>query len=123
MSKIKANDIDKQIGQRIQNRRKEKGITAEQLSEKIKVSQQQLSRYERASNKIPLSHLIEISKILDTPISWFLMDLDQENNNTDDEVIKFKSKELKDKFDFIWDLLCYEEKKALVSLMELIRKK
>ncbi|MBD2782657.1 helix-turn-helix domain-containing protein [Xenorhabdus szentirmaii] len=62
------------VGQRIQAKRKELGMTATALAKKIGISQQQLSRYERGTNRINLTHLVDISKLLNTDISWFFQD-------------------------------------------------
>jgi transcriptional regulator with XRE-family HTH domain len=72
MAKLTSDTADKKVGQRIQMRRKELGMTAQQLSEQVDISQQQLSRYERGTNKINVSHLVNIAAGLNTPISWFL---------------------------------------------------
>lgn len=74
MSKLSVTEIDRFIGKRIQQRRKELGITASALSERIGIAQQQLSRYERGDNKINVSHLVEIAVALDTAIGWFFID-------------------------------------------------
>ena len=74
MAQLLAAATDKLIGQRIQQKRKEFGYSAEKLSESINLSQQQLSRYERGTNKINVSHLVSIANFLDTPISWFFLD-------------------------------------------------
>jgi transcriptional regulator with XRE-family HTH domain len=60
MPKITVSDADKHVGRRIQIRRRELGLTALVLSERVGMSQQQLSRYERGQNKISLSHLVNI---------------------------------------------------------------
>ncbi|BET95643.1 MULTISPECIES: helix-turn-helix domain-containing protein [Xenorhabdus] len=62
------------VGKRIQMKRKEIGVTAAELADKIGVSHQQLSRYERGTNKISLEHLVAISIALETPANWFLED-------------------------------------------------
>jgi len=51
MAKLTSETTDKLVGQRIQKRRKELGMTALQLAEYADISQQQLSRYERGTNK------------------------------------------------------------------------
>lgn len=81
MSKLSVTEIDKFIGKRIQQRRKELGITASALSEQIGIAQQQLSRYERGDNKINVSHLVEIAVALDTAIGWFFIDCLSEKKN------------------------------------------
>ncbi|CDL81392.1 helix-turn-helix domain-containing protein [Xenorhabdus szentirmaii] len=62
------------VGKRIQKKRKEIGVTAAELADRIGVSHQQLSRYERGSSKISLEHLVSISIALKTPANWFLED-------------------------------------------------
>lgn len=74
MAQLLATNIDKLIGQRIQQRRRELGYTAEKLSECVDISQPQLSRYERGTNKINMSHLVAIATFLKTPISYFFAD-------------------------------------------------
>ncbi|MBD2812423.1 helix-turn-helix transcriptional regulator [Xenorhabdus sp. Vera] len=64
-------DANLLVGERIQTKRKELGITATALAKQIGISQQQLSRYERGTNRINIVHLVDIAEILDTPISWF----------------------------------------------------
>lgn len=74
MVQLVSSEIDKLIGKRIQLKRREKGYSAEKLSEYVGLSQQQLSRYERGTNKINVTHLVNIALFLNTPISWFFAD-------------------------------------------------
>lgn len=46
--------------------RKEKGITGSELAQKINISQQQMSRYERGVNKFSVDMLFNITANLDT---------------------------------------------------------
>ena len=57
MSKLSVTETDRLIGKRIQQKRKELGLSASVLSEQIGIAQQQLSRYERGENKINVAHL------------------------------------------------------------------
>ncbi|OOF52645.1 helix-turn-helix domain-containing protein [Rodentibacter trehalosifermentans] len=74
MAKFVPSKIDQLVGQRIQRKRKELGLTAEKLSEYVDISQPQLSRYERGTNKINLTHLVAIATFLKTPMSYFFAD-------------------------------------------------
>ncbi|MBC8944205.1 MULTISPECIES: helix-turn-helix domain-containing protein [Xenorhabdus] len=76
-------DANMLIGKRIYIKRKELGITATALAKQIGISQQQLSRYERGTNRINVTHLVAISKKLETRISWFFEDCFEENNKED----------------------------------------
>ncbi|MBK5143423.1 helix-turn-helix transcriptional regulator [Budviciaceae bacterium BWR-B9] len=119
MSKLTVTEADKLIGKRIQQRRKEKKLTAASLSEKIGVSQQQLSRYERGTNKINVTHLIDIAAYLDTPISWFFISHDVENKQESEKVYQsVKTEELKAQLDLLWTKLSSEQQSAFIVLLD-----
>lgn len=69
--KINVNEL---VGNRIKTRRKELGYSGKKMAEKLGVSQQQYSRYERGLNKLDLSYLVIIANYLETPIYWFFED-------------------------------------------------
>ena len=71
-------DIHSIIGIKIKNRRKELGLSGADLANKLKLSQQQISRYENGVNKIPINHLIDIADVLKCPIEWFFKDYKNE---------------------------------------------
>lgn len=124
MSKQSVTNIDRLIGKRIQLRRKELGLTASVLSEKIGIAQQQLSRYERGDNKINVSHLVEIATVLKTSISWFFLDCISEetittNNYTfipvmEDEIIK--------RLNFHLEHLTVDERRGLLIFLDSLAK-
>ena len=60
------------IGERLKKARLSKGLTQEQLSEKLDVSVAFLSRAERGKVKINLTRITEICDILDVSISTIL---------------------------------------------------
>ncbi|MBH5329690.1 helix-turn-helix transcriptional regulator [Eikenella sp. S3360] len=109
MAQLTASAFDAAVGQRIQLRRKEHKMSAEVLSEKIGISQQQLSRYERGENKINLSHLIQIAEILDTPLNWFFIGCCGKPKNND---------ELKARLDFHWQQFNDQQKQAVVFFLD-----
>ena len=61
----------KTIGKNIFHCRKDKKISQAELSERLKISRQQLFSYEKAKNRISASRLFEAAKILNKPISFF----------------------------------------------------
>ncbi|ENZ0172944.1 helix-turn-helix domain-containing protein [Providencia rettgeri] len=77
------------LGLTIRRLRKERGYTALELANKINVSQQQISRYERGINRINVDVIAEISFALDIPFEIFFkhaiaevkFNLIRENNN------------------------------------------
>jgi len=74
MAKPLANDIDRQLGLRLKKLRQQEGISAATLAEAIGSTQQQISRYENAQNKISASQLYLLAYHLAVPISWFFLD-------------------------------------------------
>lgn len=126
MAKTPVSDIDKKVGKRVQQCRKEKGLTVVQLSEKIELPAQTISRYERGENKINLEHLTLIATGLQTPISWFLIDEEQTyTTETSNKVAEKKeayfysnSKDLEIRLLQRWELLTTEQKRALIILLD-----
>ncbi|OKP00171.1 helix-turn-helix domain-containing protein [Xenorhabdus eapokensis] len=97
------------VGQRIQSRRKELGVTATDLAKRIGTTQQQLSRYERGTNRINITHLVAISIELETPISWFFMDCFEHVSKEDTE--------LKKCFEQIWPRLSHKQHRTLILFL------
>lgn len=122
MSKQTVTDADKSIGQRIQKRRRELDISAAQLSELLALSQQQLSRYERGTNKINISHLINIASILDVPIAWFFLDckadIPSKVMSDGSHYVSQLDIELKQRFEQQWAMFTLDQKRAVVSMFD-----
>ncbi|PJG82846.1 helix-turn-helix domain-containing protein [Caviibacterium pharyngocola] len=108
MAQLAPESFDKLIGKRIQKKRLEWGLSADKLSEYIGISQQQLSRYERGTNKINVSHLISIAAYLETPIEWFFEDC-LSTKATDKELDKY------------WNELNLIQKQTLVSFLQAVK--
>ncbi|MFA9489504.1 MULTISPECIES: helix-turn-helix domain-containing protein [unclassified Mannheimia] len=109
MAKFVPTDIDRLIGQRIQQKRREMGYSAERLSEYVDISQPQLSRYERGANKINVAHLVAIATFLKTPISYFFEDCMSFDWNGDE-------------LDRYWQELTQSQKALLVELLKELKK-
>ncbi|MBP3415385.1 MAG: helix-turn-helix transcriptional regulator [Clostridia bacterium] len=62
----------KEIGKRIQIRRKQQGYTQEQLAEMMNVSIQMVSNLERGNKAIRIDNLINLSQILDISTDYIL---------------------------------------------------
>lgn len=81
-------DVNALVGKRIKMKRKELGYTGRQLAERLGISQQQFSRYERGLNKIDLGYLVSLAIYLNTPIYWFFedcFDIDDDAENAEDK--------------------------------------
>ena len=62
-----------EIGKRIQGRRKQMGLTQEQLADKMDVSIQMVSNLERGNKSIRIENLIKLSEILNISTDYILM--------------------------------------------------
>lgn len=115
MAQLPPAQADEIIGKRIQMRRKEMGLTAEQLSEKIGISNQQLLRYERGDNKININinHLMLIARALDTPLNWFFLDCCIKTKDSSHD-------ELKARYDYHWQQLNAAQRAAIVHFLDLM---
>lgn len=74
MAKPLVDDLDRHIGQRLKKLRQREGISAQALADAIESTQQQVSRYENAHNKLSAAQLYRIATALGVPISWFFQD-------------------------------------------------
>jgi transcriptional regulator with XRE-family HTH domain len=63
--------LDTHIGQRIRMRRLLLNITLCEIASQIKVSYQQIQKYEKGINRVSASLLYELSKILNINIEYF----------------------------------------------------
>lgn len=64
--------IEKQIGSKIRDRRKELKLTQEDIAKALGVTSQQVHKYEKGIDRIPASSLNRIAKILYAPVTFFL---------------------------------------------------
>lgn len=124
MSRFVAVEVDVAIGRKIQQRRKELGLTAENLAEQIGVSQQQFSRYERGATKINVAHLVNIAVILDTPISWFFADSKADNLtfSSQETYVPLRNDALKSRLDYHWAKLSNEQRRNLINFLDVMNK-
>ncbi len=60
------------IGGNISSLRKEKGLTQEQLAEKLDVTFQAISSWERDEYKPEIEKIFKLSEILEVPVTWIL---------------------------------------------------
>ena len=91
--------MEKTLGQKIREYRLKRGMTQEELAEKLLSSKSTISEYENNKIDIKISILREIAKVLGTPLSHLLS---EEDDDIDDEVMQMamalnqiKSKELR----------------------------
>lgn len=71
------NPIDIHVGNRIRLRRTLLGLSQEKLASLLGLTFQQVQKYEKGMNRVGASRLWDISKVLETPISFFYEDMDK----------------------------------------------
>jgi len=74
MAKPLVDDLDRHIGQRLKKLRQREGVSAQALADAIESTQQQVSRYENAHNKLSAAQLYRIASALGVPVSWFFQE-------------------------------------------------
>src|SRR5882672_11758171 len=71
MAKKLPNPIDKHVGSRLRMRRKMLGMSQEKLGEALKITFQQVQKYEKGTNRVSASRLQHMSHILQVPVPFF----------------------------------------------------
>ncbi len=71
------NPIDIHIGKRIYQRRRLLNMSQEELAKHLRLTFQQIQKYEKGDNRVSGSRLWMISRILQVPIDYFFANMDQ----------------------------------------------
>jgi transcriptional regulator with XRE-family HTH domain len=69
--------LDVALGGRIRLRRRELGMSQDQLARRIGITFQQVQKYEHGTNRVSFSRLVEIAEALKCSVSDIMGDLDQ----------------------------------------------
>ena len=72
------NPVDVHVGRRIRLRRTLLGMSQEKLGTAVKLTFQQIQKYESGANRVGSSRLYEISQILDVPVAFFFEEMSPE---------------------------------------------
>ncbi len=65
-------EVDAEVGRRIRALRRAKGISQEVLAKGVGLTFQQVQKYERGSNRVSASKLVQIARVLGVPASHLL---------------------------------------------------
>lgn len=65
------NPVDIHVGARVKSRRLILGLSQEELAKSIGLTFQQVQKYERGTNRISVSRLVDICRILKAPVDYF----------------------------------------------------
>ena len=75
-------NFNKHLGNKLKLRRLALGLTQTKVAKAINVTFQQIQKYEKGTNGVSSSRLIQLSNFLKVPITYFFEDF-TENNNID----------------------------------------
>ena len=101
--------VDAYVGKRLRQRRLMMKISQDQLASHVKLTFQQIQKYERGLNRISCSKLYEFSKFLEIDIGYFFRGL-----NEDSQVEAAESEENR-------DYISNQQPQTLVSAFNSIR--
>jgi transcriptional regulator with XRE-family HTH domain len=68
---INVEELKKEIGKKLKRAREGKGLSQEELAKQIGLSKVGYGAFERGSNLIALNYLLELSRILQKPVTYF----------------------------------------------------
>jgi transcriptional regulator with XRE-family HTH domain len=68
--------VDIHVGARVRFRRRELGMTQQQLADASNVSFQQIQKYENGNNRVSASRLVQLAAALQIPVGWFFEDIE-----------------------------------------------
>lgn len=83
-SKNPPHPVDKHVGGRLRLRRKLQGMSQADLAKGLKLTFQQVQKYERGANRISASKLYDAARLLEAPVSYFFEGLDETDGGKDD---------------------------------------
>ncbi len=70
--------VDMHVGARVRQRRVLQGMTQTVLANALGLTFQQVQKYERGTNRIAASRLLDLSRVFDVPINYFFEDMPPE---------------------------------------------
>jgi transcriptional regulator with XRE-family HTH domain len=70
------------------------GLSQTALADRLSLTFQQLQKYESGANRISASRLWQIAQVLDVPVSWFFMGIDDDTDRLEEFRTKRETLEL-----------------------------
>lgn len=68
-------DINLHIGRRLREKRRKAGLTLSKIGDALRVTYQQVQKYESGQSRVPIARLYEFSNLYRVPIQYFFEDL------------------------------------------------
>jgi transcriptional regulator with XRE-family HTH domain len=107
------NPTDRHVGSRVCTRRKMLSLSQTELADAVGVTFQQIQKYEKGTNRVSASRLLQISRVLQAPISFFFEDPRGPSKETDIQQVPLR--------DYVSDFLTTTGGLALTKSFMLIK--
>lgn len=127
-TKGKPSSVDIHVGKRLRMRRTILGITQEKLADALGVTFQQVQKYERGTNRVSAGKLYELSKVLETSISYFYEGMGKSANIlgglSDNQQDGFESEDImqkKETLDLVRIYYSVEDPKKRKELLNIVK--
>ncbi|MCX8998248.1 helix-turn-helix domain-containing protein [Rhizobiaceae bacterium BDR2-2] len=85
--KAEPHKVDIEVGKKIRVQRTMKKMSQTELGNRIGVTFQQVQKYERGSNRVSASKLVEIARALDVDVRLFFDGLEEETGSNDNRPV------------------------------------
>lgn len=80
---------DKALGIKIRQARNLKGMSQQELGEKLGVTFQQIQKYEKGVNRVGGTRLATLAKVLDKPVTYFLEEVSYKPGSKGEKIAMF----------------------------------
>lgn len=80
-------DADAVLGQRIRRVRIERKLTQEELAERLRISCQQLQKYESGINRVSAVRLVDLARVLNVGVAALATDVEDEQHAGPDQSV------------------------------------
>ena len=88
------NHVDAHVGKRVRERRLSIGMSQSDLGEYLRLTFQQIQKYERGTNRLSASKLWTLSNLFEVPIEWFFEGLGKAGKGQKDVMTRPEARQL-----------------------------
>ena len=88
------NPVDVHVGERVRERRVSLGMSQTDLGEYLRLTFQQIQKYEKGKNRISASKLWALSHFFEVPVEWFFEGLGEAGKGQEDMMTRPETRQL-----------------------------
>lgn len=112
-------DVDRYVGQRIRERRRELRLSMVALADRLGITYQQMQKYESAKNRISASRLMDLATLMAVPVEYFFEGL-PEAGSDDDDVLDVAAPEYRELLDAFAAIRHEPTRRRLATLIKFV---